>query len=150
MNNPFALRQAPAYRTPEQLQAARSRVRDMMSGGPDQYSRPGGWLYALGDGLGAALEQRRINQGEQYAEQQRQNGIAQFSQAIGGPAANPSFQNSFASASPSAPVADQWSGRSLAQTIQQNSQFPDAPGGSPLMNLGLLFTGGPSKTGGLY
>jgi hypothetical protein len=86
----FIFGQSTKYKTPEQLQEARRRVRELMSGGPDQYSRPGGWLYALGDGLGAALEQRRINQGEQYAEEQRQKGNSLFSQLMSGGAAYPS------------------------------------------------------------
>ncbi len=80
----FIFGQGAAYKTPEQLQEARRRVQQLMSGGPQDYSRPGGWLYALGDGLGAALEQRRINQGEKYADEQRQKGNALFGQLMNG------------------------------------------------------------------
>ncbi|WP_139975343.1 hypothetical protein [Ochrobactrum sp. CGA5] len=80
----FIFGQGTAYKTPEQLQEARRRVQQLMSGGPQDYSRPGGWLYALGDGLGAALEQRRINQGEKYADEQRQKGNALFGQLMSG------------------------------------------------------------------
>lgn len=80
----FIFGQGTAYKTPEQLQEARRRVQQLMSGGPQDYSRPGGWLYALGDGLGAAIEQRRINQGEKYADEQRQKGSALFGQLMNG------------------------------------------------------------------
>lgn len=80
----FIFGQGTKYKTPEQLQEARRRVQQLMSGGPQDYSRPGGWLYALGDGLGAAIEQRRINQGEKYADEQRQKGSALFGQLMNG------------------------------------------------------------------
>jgi hypothetical protein len=102
----FIFGQGTPYKTPEQLQEARRRVRDLMSGGPEQYSRPGGWLYALSDGLGAALEQRKISQGEQYADEQRQKGSALFSQMMNGFGNAPAYPSSVAAgASPTSGVA---------------------------------------------
>lgn len=80
----FIFGQGTAYKTPEQLQEARRRVRDLMGAGPEQYSRPGGWLYALSDGLTGAIEQNRINQGEKYADEQRQKGSTLFGQLMNG------------------------------------------------------------------
>ncbi|MBA8822620.1 hypothetical protein BRY73_24605 [Ochrobactrum sp. P6BS-III] len=80
----FIFGQGTPYKTPEQLQEARRRVRDLMGAGPEQYSRPGGWLYALSDGLTGAVEQNRINQGEKYADEQRQKGSTLFSQLMNG------------------------------------------------------------------
>ncbi len=102
----FIFGQGTPYKTPEQLQEARRRVRDLMSGGPEQYSRPGGWLYALSDGLGAALEQRKISQGEQYADEQRQKGSALFSQTMNGFGNAPAYPSSVAAgASPTSGIA---------------------------------------------
>ncbi|MBQ0707838.1 phage tail tip lysozyme [Ochrobactrum sp. AP1BH01-1] len=89
-------------------------MRDLMSGGPEQYSRPGGWLYALSDGLGAALEQRKISQGEQYADEQRQKGSALFSQMMNGFGNAPAYPSSVAAgASPTSGVA---TGTAIAST----------------------------------
>ncbi len=92
------------YKSQEQLDEARKRVRSMIDGkGPEDYSRPGGWLYALGDGLGAALEQRRINKGQGEFDKNRASADAEFLNGAGSGFA-PAFPANVAAGGSTAPI----------------------------------------------
>ncbi len=146
--------------TPESVKRKRDVAMAML--GQSRAPRTiGEGISALGDGIVANVMNRRANSAEQA-------GIASAGRDIGSlgsgsfnsapaqssfaPQQNGSFQGSFTPYTPPTNLGEGIAqfGQAVAQRGQQNSQYPSAPGSNPLMNLGRLFMGGVSKTGGLY